>query len=112
LNSDQYSTRTGVRYPHGIKTDDNGVNFSIFSRHATRVELLLFSAADSAAPFQTILLDPEKSQTFFAWHVYVEELPVGTWYAWRIDGPGNTRTTGHRFDPDKVLLDPSCVPAR
>jgi len=106
LNSDQYSTRAGVRYPHGIKTDDDGVNFSIFSRHATCVELLLFSVADSPAPFQIIQLDPEENRTFFAWHVYVEELPVGTWYAWRIDGPGDTRTSGHHFDPDKVLLDP------
>ncbi|HED19226.1 MAG TPA: glycogen debranching enzyme GlgX [Gammaproteobacteria bacterium] len=101
-----YTTKPGVRYPLGAKPDGDGVNFSIFSRHATHVELLLFSAADSAEPFQVIPLQPDVHRTFFAWHVYVEALPVGSWYAWRMDGDNDTRRSGLRFDADKTLLDP------
>jgi glycogen operon protein len=101
-----YRTSPGVRYPPGAKPEADGVNFSVFSRHATQVELLLFEQADSPEPFQVIVLQAEVNRTFFAWHVYVEALPVGTWYAWRMDGPSDTRESGLRFDKDKLLLDP------
>lgn len=101
-----YKHAAGVRYPTGVKTGTDGVNFSIFSRHATRVELLLFAQAESTKPFQVVSLDPAINKTFYTWHIHIEQLPVGTWYAWRMDGPGETRETGRRFDPDKVLLDP------
>jgi glycogen operon protein len=101
-----YATRAGVRYPAGVRAEADGVNFSIFSRHATHVELLLFETADSPEPFQAIALDPAFNKTFFAWHIFVQGLPPGTWYGWRMDGPGDTRNTGLRFDRDKLLLDP------
>ncbi|WP_446810066.1 glycogen debranching protein GlgX [Methylomonas sp. 2BW1-5-20] len=101
-----YSLKSGSPYPHGAKVSEGGVNFSISSRHATNVELLLFSEADSDKPLQVITLQKEKHHTFFSWHVFVEELPVGIWYAWRIDGPDNTRESGLRFDREKLLLDP------
>lgn len=101
-----YQTNPGVRYPPGAKLDAEGVNFSVFSRHARRVQLLLFAAEDSAEPFQIIDLKPEVNRTFFVWHVYVEGLQPGTWYAWKMDGPGDTEKSGHRFDADKHLLDP------
>ena len=71
-----YNTTPGVRYPFGAKPDANGVNFSVFSRHATHVELLLFNETDNPEPFQVIQLQPNVHRTFFAWHVYVEQLPV------------------------------------
>ncbi|MGD8910605.1 MAG: glycogen debranching protein GlgX [Chromatiales bacterium] len=101
-----YQTNPGVRYPPGAKPDTDGVNFSVFSRHATRVQLLLFDADNSTEPFQVIDLDPEVNRTFFVWHVYVEGLMPGIWYVWRMDGPGDTEHTGHRFDAGKHLLDP------
>jgi glycogen operon protein len=102
-----YNLRTGSPYPHGAKASESGVNFSISSRHATEVELLLFLSAESEKPFQVISLEKERNHTFFSWHVFVQELPTGTWYAWRIDGPcDNTRDTGLRFDRNKVLVDP------
>lgn len=104
-----YTTRAGTRYPVGHKPGADGFNFSIFSHHATQVELLLFARADSAEPFQVIRLDPGINKSFFAWHVYVEALPAGTWYAWRIDGPNNTAQSGLRFDPGKALLDPHAL---
>ena len=103
---DTYIIKPGHRNPFGACPDDDGVNFSIFSRHATRVELLLYRSADSPEPFQRISLEPEVNRTFFSWHVYVEELPVGTWYVWRMDGPDDTRESGLRFDQQKNLLDP------
>lgn len=102
----KYNLRTGSPYPHGAKATEAGVNFSILSRHASSVELVLFATAQCERPFQIISLEKEKNHTFFSWHVFVEELPVGTWYAWRFDGPSNTRESGLRFDKDKLLLDP------
>lgn len=102
----KYKYKSGSPYPHGIKVSDAGVNFSISSRHATYVELLLFARANSENPFQTIVLDKDNHHTFFSWHVLVEELPPGIWYAWRLDGPSQTRDSGLRFDREKLLLDP------
>jgi glycogen operon protein len=101
-----FSTRTGRRFPHGATVVEGGVNFSVFSRHAAWVELLLYEEADSAAPFQVIRLDPEQNRTFYSWHVLVEGLRAGVSYAWRADGPDDTATTGRRFNPRKALVDP------
>jgi glycogen operon protein len=102
----QYSLRSGSPYPYGAKASDGGVNFSISSRHANHVELLLYSTVDSLQPFQAIVLHKDKNHTFFSWHVFIEELPAGIWYGWRIDGDNYTRESGLRFDPEKLLLDP------
>ncbi|SFI17702.1 glycogen debranching protein GlgX [Nitrosomonas sp. Nm34] len=96
----------GSRFPPGATVSAEGVNFCIFSRHAKRAELLLYAAADSSTPFQMILLDPELNHSFFFWHVFVKDLPVGTYYTWRMDGPNDTAATGRRFYPDIELLDP------
>ena len=101
-----YPIRPGSRFPNGATAGAEGVNFCIFSRHARRVELLLYAAADSPAPLQTIVLDPEYNRSFFFWHVFVEGLPAGVHYTWRMDGPGDTAATGRRFHPDRELLDP------
>lgn len=102
----QYDILPGKQYPGGATLVPGGVNFSIFSHHATSVELLLFADADSPLPFQIIPLEPRFHRTFFFWHVLVKDLPVGTHYAWRIDGPGDVEHTGYRFNRNKVLLDP------
>ena len=102
----RYKLRSGSPYPHGVKTNELGVNFSISSRHATYVELLLFVSSDCEQPFQVIPLDRDKNHTFFSWHVLVLDLPIGTWYAWRIDGPTHTSESGLRFDREKILIDP------
>jgi isoamylase len=109
LNSEHartYGTQAGDRYPAGATPSTHGVNFSIYSRHASHVELLLFARADDPAPFQVIPLEVRTHRTFFFWHVFVVDLPVGTHYAWRIDGPENLHEAGFRFDREKVLLDP------
>jgi len=78
----------------------------VWGRFAMHVELLLYEKSNSTTPSQVIELDPEVNKTFYAWHVYVEGLAPGTFYGWRMDGPGDTCSTGLRFDREKVLLDP------
>ena len=101
-----FAIRAGERFPLGATLATDGVNFAVFSRHATRVELLLYQRADSAVAFQTIALDPHSHRTFFFWHVFVEGLPAGTLYTWRADGPNDTAASGRRFNPRKELSDP------
>jgi isoamylase len=101
-----YAISPGSRFPTGAVACAEGVNFCIFSRHATGVELCLYPVGDDLAPFQVVTLDPECNRSFFFWHVFVEGLPPGTHYTWRMDGPKDTAETGRRFCPDKELLDP------
>ena len=107
-----YRTNAGHRYPAGATPSAEGVNFSLYSRHASHVELLLFAAADAPRPFQIIALEARTHRTFFFWHVFVIDLPVGTHYAWRVDGPDDIHDAGFRFDYGKLLLDPPAQPCR
>src|SRR5262249_28555727 len=86
--------------------DKEGVNFSVFSRNATAVELLLFHEHDDLEPVQIIKLNPVDNRTFFFWHVYVRGLKPGTHYAYRVDGPEDLHGKGFRFNKNKVLVDP------
>ena len=102
----RFGTRPGSRFPPGATVAPGGVNFCVFSRHATSVELLLYADDTSSRPLQTICLTPEENRSFFFWHVFVERLEPGARYAWRIDGPNDTATTGRAFDKRRLLLDP------
>lgn len=101
-----YQIFPGRRYPPGATVEDDGVNFSVYSRHATGAELLLYESATSPEPFQTIRLDPGVNHTFFSWHVLVLDLPPGTHYTWRMEGPNDPHAHGWRFDPGIELVDP------
>jgi isoamylase len=70
----------------GASWTAEGVNFSVFSKNAQKVELLLYKAVDSAEPLQIVNLDPNTNRTYFFWHVLVVGLRPGTYYTWRIDG--------------------------
>ena len=100
-----YPTEPGRPHPLGAVPDAQGVNFSVFSRNATGVELLLFDQHDDPEPVQIIPLDPSVNKKFFFWHVYVHGLRPGMHYAFRVDGP-HAPEDGHRFNPNKVLIDP------
>ncbi|MFK7990076.1 MAG: glycogen debranching protein GlgX [Sandaracinaceae bacterium] len=91
--------------PLGATLRDEGVAFSVFSKHAERVDLLLFDEVDEAEPARVITLDPQLHRTHHYWHVHVRGLVAGQLYAYRVHGPW-APDEGHRFDPDKVLLDP------
>jgi predicted carbohydrate-binding protein with CBM48 len=74
-------TRRSPAEPNlSVPLSTRGVNFSVFSRHATAVELLLFNKQDDVQPMQTIKLEAAVHQTFFFWHVYVKGLKPGTHY--------------------------------
>ncbi len=101
-----YPILPGRRYPTGATVEESGVNFSIYSRHATGAELLLYERHDSPKPFQVVKLDSRTNHTFFYWHVRLESLPAGVHYTWRMDGPYQPERKGLRFDPASELLDP------
>ena len=95
----------GSSCPLGASVLAGGVNFSVFSRHATALELLLFDRADDARPARTVALDPSASRSYHYWHTFVPGLSAGQIYAYRADGPHEPER-GLRFDPTKLLLDP------
>jgi isoamylase len=101
-----YQIEVGKPRPLGATLDANGVNFSLFSAHATSVELLLFAEQTSLEPLQTIPLDPLKHYTFHFWHVYVQGLKPGIHYAYRLNGPDDVHNNGDRFNRNKVLIGP------
>ena len=88
--SGRYRTRIGSRFHAGAAWSAEGTNFSIYSQDAINMELRLYEAANSIEPFQVVALDPDTQLTFFAWHVFVEQLPLGTYYTWRIQCPDET----------------------
>ncbi len=94
--------RPGKPYPMGALWDGLGVNFALYSPHAEKVELVLFDHADDRAPSQTYEL-PERTGPI--WHGYLPNLRPGQLYGYRVYGPYRPEK-GHRFNPNKVLLDP------
>ncbi len=101
----QASCTIGRSAPLGATVYPDGVNFSIYSRSADRLELLLFDREDDARPSQVIPISPETNRTYHYWHVFVRDLRPGQIYAYRAFGPFDP-SNGFRFDPDKALLDP------
>jgi isoamylase len=101
-----YQVFPGRPHPLGATVDAGGVNFAIFSQHATAMELLLFDDHDDPDPVQIIPLTERYNKTFHVWHCYVKGLQPGNHYGLRVDGPKDVHTSGHRFNPNKVLLDP------
>jgi len=94
--------RPGNPYPLGATWDGAGVNFAIFSEHATRVELCLF---DSPAAEHESARIPLPEQTDMVWHGYLPGVWPGQLYGYRVHGPW-APLEGHRFNPAKVVLDP------
>ena len=97
--------RLGTSSPLGATPCSDGVKFSIFSRHATGVELLLFDHVDAAKAGRVVRFDPAANRTYHYWHVFVPRVKAGQMYGYRVEGPSNP-ASGMRFDPAKVLLDP------
>ena len=96
---------TGHSSPLGATVVAGGVNFSLFSRSATGVELLFFDQEDGARPARVIRFDPAANRTYHYWHAYVPGVQPGQLYGYRVTGPFDP-ADGMRFDPAKVLLDP------
>ncbi|MBL8639501.1 MAG: glycogen debranching protein GlgX [Alphaproteobacteria bacterium] len=93
--------KEGNPYPLGATWDGQGTNFSIFSAHATRVELCLFDAQGEREDHRIAL--PEYTDE--VWHGYLQGVGPGQIYGYRVYGPYEPKD-GHRFNPNKLLLDP------
>ncbi|MCL1993244.1 MAG: glycogen debranching protein GlgX [Spirochaetes bacterium] len=95
----------GKALPLGAVPNEDGVNFSVFSRNATAMTLLLFESAESKKPDMVIPLNEKEHRTGDIWHCFVWGLKAGACYLYRADGP-YAPEKGHRFNPNKTLLDP------
>jgi pullulanase/glycogen debranching enzyme len=93
---------TGRSSPQGATIVDGGVNFSLFSRLATGVELLLFDGEEDLRPARAIRV---ANRTYHYWHIFVPGIKPGQIYGYRVEGP-LAPDRGLRFDASKVLLDP------
>jgi glycogen operon protein len=82
-------------------------NFSLYSRYATGVTLLLYGETDFVEPVFQLRLDPLRNKTTRIWHCFVphESAPAARYYAYRVQGPWDPGR-GYRYDPEKVLFDP------
>ena len=92
----------GQPYPLGATWDGEGVNFALFSEHATGVELCLFDNPEDATESHRIAL-PEL--TDHVWHSYLPDVRPGQFYGYRVHGPYKPQE-GNRFNPNNLLIDP------
>ena len=95
----------GQSSPLGATVADGGVNFSLFSRSATSVELLFFDRENDTRPVRVVHLNSSINRTYHYWHVFVPGVELGQIYGYRVEGPFDP-ARGMRFDRTKVLLDP------
>ncbi len=92
----------GHPYPLGATWDGAGVNFALFAENATKVELCLFESASATEEQHKITL---KQYTDKVWHAYLPDVLPGQLYGYRVHGPYEPER-GHRFNPNKLVLDP------
>ena len=93
--------QTGQPFPLGATVRTSGVNFTLFSEHATRVELCLFDDTGSTEVARFDMAGPTEQ----VWHLLVSDAKAGQCYGYRVHGP-YLPDQGHRFNPNKLLLDP------
>jgi isoamylase len=92
----------GDPYPLGATWTGVGVNFALFSAHATKVELCLFDSPDATVERRRI---PLTEQTDMVWHGFLPDARPNQLYGYRVHGPYEPQS-GHRFNPNKVVMDP------
>jgi DNA-binding NarL/FixJ family response regulator len=93
------STR-GTSAPLGPTVEAGGVNFSVFSRHGTAVELVFFDGVEDARPARVVPLDPVANRTYHYWHGFIPDVRPGQLYGYRVAGP-HEPARGLRFDATK-----------
>src|SRR5215217_55072 len=100
--SEQLRVLPGKPFPLGASFDGNGVNFAVFSENADGVELCLFKSGNDTEAYFKIKVE---EVTHHIWHVYVPGLKAGQLYGYRVHGRFEPQN-GHRFNPNKLLVDP------
>jgi glycogen operon protein len=98
---------TGVAQPLGATVTPTGVNFSVYSEHATGVTLLLFDSHEARTPTREVTLTARNNKSFHFWHCHLSGVGPGQVYAYRMDGPFEPSSAGLRFNRNKVLIDPN-----
>ncbi len=91
--------------PYGAAVVDGGVQFSVFSRNATAMRVLLYKRPTDPEPYRTIDFDASADRWGDVWRLRVPKLGAGTLYHFQADGPWDP-THGHRFDSQARLIDP------
>ena len=100
-----FNAEIGKALPLGARLTDKGVNFALFSRHATAVILILFESDIPGSPFEEIHLDKKKHRTGDIWHCHIPGLKAGALYLYRAEGPYMPEK-GFRYNSNKALIDP------
>jgi len=100
-----WKTKPGQPLPLGPTVSPEGVNFSIFSRNATSLSLVLFEKA-GPEPVAEIPLNPDINRTGDIWHIFIVGLDLSLRYGYRADGPYDPAGEGHWFNKENLLLDP------
>ncbi len=95
----------GRSHPIGARVYPDGVNFCVFSKNCSALELLFFDDVDDARPSYVFTFDPRRNRTFYYWHMFIPGVRAGQLYAYRAHGPYRPEE-GLYFDGQKVLLDP------
>ena len=101
---EKWKTKPGQPLPLGATITPEGVNFSVFSRHAASLTLVLFEKAKSRSVAE-IPLDPEINRTGDIWHIHLIGANSSFRYGYRAVGPFDPKGKGHRFKKN-ILLDP------
>ncbi len=100
-----FEINRGSPIPFGASVRRGGVNFSIFSKDATAVTLVLFYPGDRESLVE-FPLDPRINRTGDVWHAFLQGLNPGIHYAFRMDRTPNENPLIYRFDETTTLLDP------
>ncbi len=100
-----FSVQRGAPLPLGTLIKRNGINFALFSKHATSVNLVLYTPGE----FESLIelpLDPRFNKTGDIWHIFIAGLDANIRYGYRVNRSPNGAPHIHRFDDSLVLLDP------
>ncbi len=99
-------TESGSPYQLGARMDHQGCNFALFSRHAHSVELVFFEKAEDGEPTARFPFDGSVNLTGDVWHIYIYDVAPGQLYGYYVNGPYDPLGAGHRFNVNKLLIDP------
>ncbi len=108
----QYTMRSGLKvsegspYLLGSTLESNGCNFALFSKNATSVTLLLFNDYTDSRPAYRISFNDKINKTGDIWHIFICGIRAGQYYGYSVDGPYQPVKFGHRFNKNKLLIDP------
>lgn len=104
MDISSYITQKGSPQPMGATLKEGGINFALFSKHATAVTLFIY-AENGHHPLMEVPLDPKINKTGSTWHVHILGLPERVEYNYQINGPNNPKQ-GLLYNPNVFLIDP------